>query len=94
MNQTWYERYVWPCFLFIWLRSRIRYNQLTRTTQLAQALTVLGVLIISFGVIGISVGGTLVGALLPRAIGAENYVLIWDFAAVVALLMWLIHVLN
>jgi hypothetical protein len=92
--QTWYERYVWPCFLFIWLRSRIRYNQLTRTTQLAQALTVLGVLIIGFGVVGISVGGTLLGALLPRAIGVENYVLIWDFAAVGALLMWMIHVLN
>ena len=92
--QTWYERYVWPCFLFIWLRSRIRYNQLTHTTQLAQALTILGVLVIGFGVIGISVASTLVGALLPRAIGAENYFLIWDFAAVVALLMWLIHVLN
>lgn len=92
--QTCYERYVWPCFLFIWLRSRIRYNQLTHTSQLAQALTVLGVLVIGFGVIGISVGSALVGALLPRAIGAENYVLIWDFAAVLALLMWLIHVLN
>ncbi len=89
-----YQRYVWPSIIFIWLRMRIRYNQMTHSSKIAQAFAVLGMIFVAMSTVSVWVVGVLTGLFLPSRIGLENNYLIWDVAALIAVLSWAIHVLN
>lgn len=89
-----YQRYIWPSLLFVWLRYRIRHNQVTHSSKIAQAFAVLGMFFVVMSTISVWGCGLLAGVFVPRLIGLDNNYLLWDLAALVALLSWTIHVLN
>ena len=89
-----YQRYIWPSLLFVWLRYRIRHNQVTHSSKILQAFAVLGMFFVVMSTISVWGCGLLAGAFVPRLIGLDNNYLLWDLAALVALLSWTIHVLN
>ncbi len=89
-----YQRYIWPSLLFVWLRYRIRHNQVTHSSKIAQAFAVLGIFFVVMSTISVWGCGLLAGAFVPRLIGLDNNYLLWDLAALVALLSWTVHVLN
>ncbi|MCE3016284.1 MAG: hypothetical protein ACK56W_03335 [Pirellula sp.] len=89
-----YQRYIWPSLLFVWLRYRIRHNQVTHSSKIAQAFAVLGIFFVVMSTISVWGCGFLAGVFVPRLIGLDNNYLLWDIAALVALLSWTIHVLN
>jgi ABC-2 type transport system permease protein len=89
-----YQRYIWPSLLFVWLRYRIRHNQVTHSSKILQAFAVLGMFFVVMSTISVWGCGLLAGAFVPRLIGLDNNYLLWDLAALVALLSWTVHVLN
>ena len=89
-----YQRYIWPSLLFVWLRYRIRHNQVTHSSKILQAFAVLGMFFVVMSTISVWGCGLLAGVFVPRLIGQDNNYLLWDLAALVALLSWTIHVLN
>ncbi|AMV32203.1 hypothetical protein VN12_08775 [Pirellula sp. SH-Sr6A] len=94
MIPNWLQRFVSPTFLFIWLRFRLRFNQVTHSSKLAQALGVLGMVFVAFATVSVWIGGLLAGFFLTRLVGVENHYLIWDGLLVIAMVAWAIHVLN
>ena len=89
-----YERFIWPSLLFVWLRFRIRYNQVSRGTQLIKVFALIGTLIVAMSTVSIWLIGFSLGLFLPKYISMEYYFLIWEGGVLLAMLMWLIHVLN
>ena len=89
-----YQRYIWPSLLFVWLRYRIRHNQVTHSSKILQAFAVLGMFFVVMSTISVWGCGLLAGVFVPRLIGQDNNYLLWDLAALVALLSWTVHVLN
>lgn len=89
-----YQRYIWPSLLFVWLRYRIRHNQMTHSSKIAQVFAVLGMFFVALSTISVWATGLLTGVFAPRWIGLENNHLIWDIAALIAFMSWVIHVLN
>lgn len=94
MMQSWLQRFFAPTLLFIWLRFRLRYNQLTHSSKLAQALGVLGIAFVACATLGVWMGGLLGGYFFTRLVGVENYYLLWDGLLLIATASWAIHVLN
>jgi hypothetical protein len=89
-----YERFIWPSLLFVWLRFRIRYNQISRGSQLTKVFALIGTIIVGMSIVSIWFAGFSLGFFLPRYISTEYYFLIWEGVVLLAMLMWLIHVLN
>lgn len=89
-----YERFIWPSLLFIWLRFRIRYNQVSRGTQLVKVFALIGMIVVGMSTVSIWFAGFSLGLFLPKYISTEYYFLIWEGVVLLAMLMWLIHVLN
>lgn len=94
MIPNWLQQFVFPTLLFIWLRFRLRFNQVTHSSKLAQALGVLGMVFVAFAIVSVWIGGLLAGFFLTRLVGVENHYLIWDGLLVIAMVAWAIHVLN
>lgn len=89
-----YERFIWPSLLFVWLRFRIRYNQISRGSQLTKVFALIGTIIVGMSIVSIWIAGFSLGFFLPRYISTEYYFLIWEGVVLLAMLMWLVHVLN
>jgi hypothetical protein len=94
MMQGIYDRFIWPSLLFIWLRFRIRYNQISRGSKLAQVFALIGTIFVGLSVISIWLLGFTLGVFLPKYLDQTYYFLIWDATILLAMLMWVIHVLN
>jgi hypothetical protein len=67
---------------------------MTHSSKIAQVFAVLGMFFVAMSTISVWVSGLLAGVFVPRLIGLENNYLLWDIAALTALLSWTIHVLN
>ncbi|MCF7962387.1 MAG: hypothetical protein K9M08_16745 [Pirellula sp.] len=77
---------------FLWLRWRIRVNQLSHGSKLGKALAAILLATVVIAGITLFVGGTLVGAIVPRYIPREYYFLMWDGLVAIFVLFWVIHV--
>ena len=77
---------------FVWLRWRIRVNQLRHGSSLGKALA--AILLVSFAMfcIGSFVIGGLVGAFAPRLIPRDFYFLLWDGLIALFCFVWMMHV--
>jgi len=77
---------------FVWLRWRIRINQLRHGSSLGKALA--AILLGSFliAVSGIFIGGVVMGVFVPRLIPRENYFLLWDGLVAIFCFVWVVHV--
>jgi ABC-2 type transport system permease protein len=77
---------------FVWLRWRIRTNQLRHGSALGKALA--AILLISFAivVVGLFVVSAILGALVPRLVPVENYFLFWDGFISLFCFVWVIYV--
>ena len=77
---------------FVWLRWRIRTNQLRHGSSLGKLLA--AILLVSFAMVavGLFVIGGILGALVPRFVPRENYFLLWDGFIAVFCFIWVIHV--
>ena len=77
---------------FVWLRWRIRTNQLRHGSSLGRALA--AILLVSFAVVavGLFVIGGILGAMVPRFVPRENYFLLWDGFIAAFCFIWVIHV--
>lgn len=94
MMQSWLQRFFAPTLLFIWLRFRLRYNQVTHSSKLAQALGILGIAFVACATLAVWMGSLLGGYFFTRLFGVENHYLLWDGLLIVATVSWGIHVLN
>ncbi|XZE33613.1 hypothetical protein SH501x_004404 [Pirellulaceae bacterium SH501] len=94
MMQSWLQRFFAPTLLFIWLRFRLRYNQVTHSSKLAQALGILGIAFVACATLAVWMSGLLGGYFFTRLFGVENHYLLWDGLLIVATVSWGIHVLN
>jgi len=77
---------------FVWLRWRIRVNQLRHGSSLGKALA--AILLVSFAVscvVVLAISGTM-GGTLPRLIPRESYFLFWDGISAIFCSVWLLHV--
>ncbi len=77
---------------FVWLRWRIRINQLRHGSSLGKALA--AILLVSFALscVGALVVSGILGATLPRLIPRESYFLFWDGISAIFCFVWLVHV--
>ena len=77
---------------FVWLRWRIRTNQLRNGSAIGKALA--AILLISFAIVilGLLVVGGILGALVPRLVPVENYFLVWDGLIALFCFIWVIYV--
>jgi len=77
---------------FVWLRWRIRSNQLRHGSAIGKALA--AILLISFAIVvlGLFVVGGILGAFVPRLVPVENYFLFWDGFIALFCLIWVIYV--
>ena len=60
---------------FVWLRWRIRTNQLRHGSALGKALAAILLIFFAIVVLGLFAVGTILGALVPRLVPVENYFL-------------------
>jgi len=77
---------------FVWLRWRIRINQMRHGSTIGKVFAAL--LLVSYGfaiVIGVSLGVT-AGVFLPRMFSKENYFLLWDGWIAIFCVVWVIQV--
>ena len=77
---------------FLWLRWRIRVNQLSHGSKLGKALAAILLAIVVIAGITLFVAGALVGAIVPRYIPQEYYFLMWDGLVAIFVMFWVIHV--
>jgi len=77
---------------FLWLRWRIRVNQLSHGSRLGKALAAILLATVVIAGITLFLGGTLVGAIIPRYFPREYYFLMWDGLIAIFVLFWVIHV--
>ncbi|MCY2979911.1 MAG: ABC transporter permease [Planctomycetota bacterium] len=77
---------------FLWLRWRIRVNQLSHGSKLGKALAAILLATVVIAGITLIVGGALVGAIVPRYFPREHYFLMWDGLIAIFVLFWVIHV--
>ena len=77
---------------FVWLRWRIRINQLRHGSSLGKALA--AILLVSFAMfcVGSFVIGGLLGAFAPRLIPRDLYFLFWDGLIALFCFVWMMHV--
>ena len=77
---------------FVWLRWRIRSNQLRHGSALGKALA--AILLISFAIVvlGLFVVGGILGAFVSRLVPVENYFLLWDGFIALFCFIWVIYV--
>ena len=77
---------------FVWLRWRIRINQLRHGSSLGKALA--AILLVSFAMfcVGSFVIGGLLGAFAPRLIPRDLYFLFWDGLIALFCFVWVMHV--
>ncbi len=77
---------------FVWLRWRIRVNQLRHGSALGKALAAILLASFAIGCIVLIVAGGVLGVVVPRLIPHENYFLLWDGIIVLFSIIWVIHV--
>jgi ABC-2 type transport system permease protein len=74
----------------LWLRWRLSRNQFTRAGTFSSVATVLGVIILAGGAIGLSIGGVAGGIAAGRTASPELLLGIWDGLLIAFLFVWLI----
>ena len=79
---------------FLWLRWRIRVNQLSHGSKLGKALAAILLATVVIAGITLFVGGALIGAIVPRYFPREYYFLMWDGLVAIFVLFWVIHVAS
>ena len=77
---------------FVWLRWRIRTNQLRHGSALGKALAAILLILFAIATLGLFVAGGILGALVPRLAPVENYFLFWDAFIALFCFTWVIHV--
>ncbi len=77
---------------FVWLRWRIRVNQLRHSSGIGKALA--AILLVSFAIscLVLLVAGCVMGAVLPRLVPPANYFLFWDGLIALFCFIWMIFV--
>ena len=77
---------------FVWLRWRIRINQLRNSSGIGKALA--AILLVSFAIscVALSVAGSVMGGVLPRLVPREYYFLFWDALIALFCFIWMIFV--
>lgn len=77
---------------FVWLRWRIRTNQLRHGSALGKALAAILLIFFAIVVLGLFAAGSILGALVPRLVPVENYFLFWDGFISLFCFIWVIYV--
>ena len=77
---------------FVWLRWRIRTNQLRHGSALGKAFAAILLITFSMVVLGLFVAGGILGALVPKLVPVENYFLFWDGFIALFCFIWVIYV--
>ncbi len=77
---------------FVWLRWRIRVNQLRHGSALGKALAAILLASFAIGCIALIVAGGVLGVVVPRLIPRENYFLLWDGIIALFSFIWVVHV--
>lgn len=77
---------------FVWLRWRIRINQLRSSSGIGKALS--AILLVSFAMscVVLLVAGFVVGIVLPRLVPREYYFLLWDALIALFCFIWMVFV--
>jgi len=77
---------------FVWLRWRIRVNQLRHSSGIGKALA--AILLVSFAMscVALLASGCVMGVILPRVVPRENYFLFWDGLIALFCFIWMIFV--
>lgn len=77
---------------FVWLRWRIRINQLRNSSGIGKALA--AILLVSFAMscVALLVAGSVMGVILPRLVPREYYFLFWDALIALFCFIWMIFV--
>jgi ABC-2 type transport system permease protein len=77
---------------FVWLRWRIRINQLRNSSGIGKALS--AILLVSFAIscVVLLVAGSVMGIVLPRLVPREYYFLFWDGLISLFCFIWMIFV--
>lgn len=77
---------------FVWLRWRIRINQLRSSSGIGKALS--AILLVSFAMscVVLLVAGSVMGIVLPRLVPREYYFLFWDALISLFCFIWMIFV--
>lgn len=81
-------------YTFLWLRWRIRSNQLRASSPIGKAFAALMLTAMVLSSSAMLVLGFSVGAILPRYLPSGSYFLIWDVVAFGFTLVWLINVVT
>lgn len=79
---------------FLWLRWRIRINQLRHGSTLGKALAAILLATVGIAVVVLFASGTVVGAIVPRYFPRDYYFLMWDGLVAIFVLFWVIHVVT
>ena len=77
---------------FVWLRWRIRVNQLRHSSGIGKALA--AILLVSFAMscVTLFIAGCATGVVFPRVVPRENYFLFWDAWIALFCFIWTIYV--
>lgn len=77
---------------FVWLRWKIRTNQLRNSSSIGRALAAVLLALILMVTVSCFVGGVAIGALIPRLFSREYYFLLWDGLVAAFVFAWVIHI--
>jgi ABC-2 type transport system permease protein len=77
---------------FLWLRWRIRINQLQHGSAIGRALAAVLLACIVMASLCLFLGGFVAGVLVPRFLPQEHYFLLWDGLVVIFSFIWVVHV--
>ncbi len=77
---------------FVWLRWRIRVNQLRHGSALGKALAAILLTSFAIGCLALIVAACVLGVIVPRLVARENYFLLWDGIIALFSFIWVTHV--
>lgn len=78
---------------FVWLRWRIQFNQLSKSSALGKVIA--GLMLVAFVMAAFAAlaTGTALGIFLPRLMAREYYFLLWNGLIAVTCIMWLFYLI-
>jgi hypothetical protein len=79
---------------FVWLRWRIRMNQLSHSSSIGKALAAVFYVCSIASAILLLIASFVLGIVVPRYVPTESYFLIWDAIALAVGFIWILHVIS
>ena len=78
---------------FVWLRWRIQFNQLSKSSALGKVIAALMLVAFVMAAFAALATGTALGIFLPRLMAREYYFLLWNGLIAVTCIMWLFYLI-